>query len=119
MKKNLTKYAILLTLILTTAVSFTSCKDDDDDNNSPSSKLIGTWEAVAQYETISLTFNSNGTGVERWSEPGYSDSENFYWTATDRTIRFEYSDGDYEYEDYSISSNGKVLHIYDIDFNKK
>lgn len=68
MKKNVFKLMALL-LIAIVGVSITSCKGDDGEqttgtsqNQSNAGSLVGTWVGQTGSATLTLTFNSNGSG---------------------------------------------------------
>lgn len=57
------------------SVGFTACSDDDDNNNDGGGNtVVGTWSGVDEDGyMLTLTFNSNNTGVLRETYLNYSD----------------------------------------------
>ncbi len=105
MKKKLS-WCFIALLVLTATVSFTSCKDDDNDKKDPKSQLVGTWVNNDDDDDWTLVFKSNGTGTESYDDDGYTVSESFTWTATDKKLIIRYDDYDDVWEDsYEISGN--------------
>lgn len=70
--KKIFNYLLIATLLIGTAVSFSSCKDDDKENeNSPTYNIIGTWKNTYDSGYTLLTLNSNGTCI--WTDVDYID----------------------------------------------
>ena len=92
--KKIFNYLLIATLLIGTAVSFSSCKDDDKENeNSPVNNgttsstynIIGTWKNTYDSGYTLLTLNSNGTCICK-------DVDYTYGTYTDYAT-YTYSNG--------------------------
>jgi len=85
MTKTLRFIGMVLMAVLV-SVSFAACSsDDDDDNVSGSSSIVGSWKQTNSYGTvITLTFNSNKTGVVTYA---FYDDERLTGSKTEN---FEY-----------------------------
>lgn len=117
------KYLMMPAMLLFAAVAFTSCGDDKDDpvvpSDSNAAKLIGSWISRAEYESITLEFNSNGSGSEIYEDEDGVESENFTWTATDTKLTISYEDGEDYTGNYLISNGGRTLTFDGEVFQKK
>lgn len=103
--KKIFNYLLIATLLIGTAVSFSSCKDDDEENEnipvnngggtgttSSTYNIIGTWKCSYDSGYTLLTLNSDGTCV---------------WTDVSYTYGKEYDYGSYTY------SNGVLTFKFD------
>ena len=97
--KKFFNYLLIATLLIGTAVSFSSCKDDDKENeNSPVNNgttsstynIIGTWKCSYDSGYTLLTLNSDGTCV---------------WTDVDYTYGKEYDYCSYTYSNGVLTFN--------------
>lgn len=100
------------------SVNFVACSDDDDENNNP---LIGTWINSEGNTTMTWTFKTNGTGVEKYddNEAGselhevYSFTYTYDINSSILTINYGESDDHGEITEdidkYTISINGDVM----------
>lgn len=117
------KYLMMPAMLLFAAVAFTSCGDDKDDpvvpSDSNAAKLIGSWVSRAEYESLTLEFNSNGSGSEIYEDEDGLESENFTWTATDTKLTISYEDGEDYTGNYLISNGGRTLTFDGEVFQKK
>lgn len=128
MKKR-NQFWSMLTIILVTALSigFAACGDGDNDDKSSNSNIVGTWTGQDGGVSITLTFNSNFTGlyVESYKD-SYSGKESvsttFTYSVVDETkaiMVVKVPDQWYSgrsTETYYIVINGKSMSIYDDDF---
>ena len=55
------------------SVNFAACSDDDDEGTNGSNPLVGTWICDYGTEVVAWKFNTDGTGVEQFSEGGQPD----------------------------------------------
>ena len=96
-------YLLIATLLIGTAVSFSSCKDDDKENEnipvnngggtgttSSTYNIIGTWKCSYDSGYTLLTLNSDGTCV---------------WTDVDYTYGKEYDYCSYTYSNGVLTFN--------------
>ncbi len=115
------KFIKLFFVALFAALSFslTSCGDDDDDEIS---SITGTWEGGnIRYadESLTITFNSNGTGnYKSYIDYGELDEDcNFKYKIEGEWLLLvtedEYSYGDDYYSEYRYKISDKKLYIYD------
>lgn len=103
--KKIFNYLLIATLLIGTAVSFSSCKDDDKENeNSPVNNgttsstynIIGTWKWSDGRDYTLLTLNSNGTCI--WTDVDYTygtDTDYGTYTYSNGVLTF-YVDGEIE-----------------------
>lgn len=91
--KKIFNYLLIVTLLIGTAVSFSSCKDDDDDDEKKGNgySIVGTWKYADESYYEVYTFNSDGTFVTTEADVSV------YLTAT-------------EYGTYTYSNNKITLH---------
>lgn len=101
--KKIFNYLLIATLLIGTAVSFSSCKDDDKENEnipvnngggtgttSSTYNIIGTWKCSYDSGYTLLTLNSDGTCV---------------WTDVDYTYGKEYEYCSYTYSNGVLTFN--------------
>ena len=101
--KKFFNYLLIATLLIGTAVSFSSCKDDDKENEnipvnngggtgttSSTYNIIGTWKCSYDSGYTLLTLNSDGTCV---------------WTDVDYTYGKEYDYCSYTYSNGVLTFN--------------
>ena len=89
------KALTVIAVIITAAVA---CSKDDE------SSLVGTWSGYDKDDDeISITFNSDGTGVERWDD---GDFERFEYETDGNTLYMYFGD---EYETYRYTISGSTL----------
>lgn len=82
--KAITKYLMMMVLLL--AMSSSSCRDDDEDIVKVS--IVGKWEQVNSAGTvITVTFNSNRTGVVHYLYTNNTGDEN-------ENFEYDYIDSD-------------------------
>ena len=113
--KKIFNYLLIATLLIGTAVSFSSCKDDDKENEnipvnngggtgttngggtgttSSTYNIIGTWKCSVNGWTTYWTFNADGTGTWQEYETGAADDAyRFTYTFANNTIIEYYSYG--------------------------
>ena len=103
--KKIFNYLLIATLLIGTAVSFSSCKDDDKENEnipvnngggtgttSSTYNIIGTWKCSGNGWTTYWTFNADGTGTWQEYETGAADDAyRFTYTFANNTIIEYYS----------------------------
>lgn len=78
----------VLTLVLgLSSVSFVACSDDDDAANS---SIVGSWlwSESNDYESEILTFTSDGTFIDQYTENGttYTDTASYSYSGTVLTL---------------------------------
>lgn len=84
--KAITKYLMMMVAMLAMSVSFSSCGDDEEDIEKVS--IVGKWEQVNQAGTvITVTFNSNRTGVVHYLYTNNTGDEN-------ENFEYDYIDSD-------------------------
>jgi len=84
--KAITKYLMMMIAMLAMSVSFSSCGDDDEDIEKVS--IVGKWEQVNSAGTvITVTFNSNRTGVVHYLYTNNTGDEN-------ENFEYDYIDSD-------------------------
>lgn len=103
--------AITMLALLTIGGFYACCNDDDDDDNG----IVGTWFAYDGDEAITITFNSDETGVisEKWKQDTFTYSMTNKNSGT-MTIRYQES-YHYHYEVFTFRIEGKSLYLYDDD----
>lgn len=119
--KHLKKLSALFFVLLAVAMVATSCKKDDNDGKH-NSDLVGTW-VYEKYESYTwgggysyqeiFEFKSNGSGTYSKADNYDSDSESFKWSSTKNTITIKWEDDDPGTYNYSLSSDGKALTLWD------
>ena len=89
--KKIFNYLLIATLLIGTAVSFSSCKDDDEDEDY---SIVGIWKNSGNGWTTYWTFNADGTGTWQEYETGAADDAyRFTYTFANNTIIEYYSYG--------------------------
>ena len=112
--KKIFNYLLIATLLIGTAVSFSSCKDDDKENEnipvnngggtgttngdgtgttSSTYNIIGTWKCSYGSDYTLLTLNSNGTCI--WTDVDYTygtDTDYGTYTYSNGVLTFYYDD---------------------------
>lgn len=84
--KAITKYLMMIVAMLAMSVSFSSCDPDDGDIEKVS--IVGKWEQVNSAGTvITVTFNSNRTGVVHYLYTNNTGDEN-------ENFEYDYIDSD-------------------------
>lgn len=64
MNKKMTWSLLTVMMVAMLSVCFASCSDDEDDFGSVSDEIVGTWKGSFDNRFfVTLTFNSDGTGV--------------------------------------------------------
>lgn len=86
--KKIFNYLLIATLLIGTAVSFSSCKDDDEDYS-----IVGTWKCTDTSGWYELwTFNSNGTGTyQEYYNGKVDDAEMFTYSYANNMIIENYN----------------------------
>lgn len=132
MKKKIAICMLAILMVATAVVTIASCSKSDNNSSSTSStsgelsKIVGTWQGNDSDETITMTFNSDGTGLVRVTYNGYygteTDTFSFTYSMTDSNhgtaivaMPSYYYNNTYYYESYPLEINGPNLYVFEDD----
>ena len=131
MKKKITVFMLAIMMVATAVITIESCSKSSNSSSTNSntgdiSKIVGTWRGSDEAETITLTFNSNGTGTSVVTYEGYYGTEtetfSFTYSMTDSShgtiivaIPSYYYNNSYHYESFPLEINGPNLYVYEDD----
>lgn len=94
--KKIFNYLLIATLLISTAVSFNSCKDDDEEKYDEEKydeevySIIGTWGSKYPDRMLYMTFQTDGTGFDRIDD---GEPRTFTYTYKDNTLTRVYAYG--------------------------
>lgn len=110
MKKIMFLMAMCLPMIL-----LTSCSKDNDDDDTTSSTIIGKWRCPRDGNSWYYEFKSDGN-CSYWEDRN-SKKSNYKYRIIENKIQIDECDGEgwFDAYFYSITNNGKNLHLIDID----
>ncbi len=102
-------FAMMLVIMLSGAVMFTSCGEDDEEGKNIPSSILGTWTGrggSGGNTTISITFNSDGTGSFTMTRPSAYGRCEFTYKCSGNTVTttgpyvITYTDGEVQNNKY-------------------
>ena len=132
MKKKIILCMLAIMMVATAVVTIASCSKSNSNSGSVNSnsgdisKIVGTWRGSDDDETLTVTFNSNGTGTSVITYDGYYGTEtetfSFTYSMTDSNhgtiivaIPSSYYNNSYHYESFPLEINGPNLYVYEDD----
>ena len=129
MKKRIPLCMLTIMMVATAAITIASCSKSDNsssinNNSGDISKIVGTWRGSDGDDTLTMTFNSDGTGIAVMTYDGYYGTEtetvSFTYSMTDSNhgtviVAIPYYNNSYYYESYPLEINGPNLYVYEDD----
>ncbi|MFC1726078.1 lipocalin family protein [candidate division KSB1 bacterium] len=114
-------FTLILCLLLFTLLLPGCKKSSTDSNGDGEHELVGTWRCTsisALGETRdpsayglswTMTFRSNNTFTENFTQAGESDTSNGTWSTSGGNLTINYDEGDPGTQGYSVSGNTLTL----------
>lgn len=114
MKKNIFLFLLVMTIMASFSIGFSSCSSDDDgEGNDVKNTILGTWEETDYTDgTWQWTFNTNGNGICNVVSTYQDYSFNFTYTLNGNVLTISGKENGKPYSDtYSItfSSDKKTM----------
>lgn len=126
-KKNFLWGMLAILMVTMLSVGFAACGSDDDDNKT-SNGVVGTWSGRDGSSTVTLTFNSNNTGmyiesyIDSYSGGKETESASFTYSMVDGSkgimminVPDKWYSGSSTWTYYFVI-NGNSMSVYEDDF---